>query len=213
MFGIPYQRVAIDDRYNPETLFMIPDFVYYMWLNPEEWNAMEENYGLRGLGDVMSRMYAGYPAYADYGAMLGLPGWQSPMDFNNYANNGGLDVPQMYLLIAECELRAGSISTAMHWLDLLRAKRLPADFEKLEGTVTSKADAISWIKKTMSAEFAWTDWVYIFRKRWNTETEWQTTLTRTIGGKTYTLSPTSKLWISAFPLNATEKNPNLTQNW
>ncbi len=213
MFGVPYQRVAIDDRENPETLFMVPTLVYYMWVNPEDWNALEENYGLRGLGDVMSRAYAGYPEYADYGAQIGLPGWQATMDFEHYTNLGGLDVPQMYIIIAECELRNGNIGGAMNWLDQLRAKRLPADFKKLEGNVTSKADAISWLKKTVVAEFLWDDWTYIFRKRWNTEPEWQTTLTRTVGGKTYTLSPTSKLWISAFPKNAVEKNPNLTQNW
>jgi hypothetical protein len=135
------------------------------------------------------------------------------MDFDHYQNKAGLSVPQMYLFIAECELRSGNIGTAMNWLDQLRAKRLPEGFEKLEGTVTTKADAIEWLKKTVAAEYLWTDWTYYTRKRWNVESEWATTLSHTIGGKTYTLRPDSKLWIFPFPVNATEKNTNLTNNW
>lgn len=213
MFGVPYKSAAIDDRNNEETIFCIPDLTYYGWVCPEEWNAMEENYGKRGLAELMSKAYAGYPAYADYGAMLGLSGWQAGTDFNNYANVGGLNTPMMYLIVAECELRAGNIGTAMNWLDKLRAKRLPEGYDKWEGTITAKGDAIEALKKTMAAEFLWRDWTFFWRKRWNTETEWQTTLSHTIGGKTYTLSPSSKMWIFPFPVNATQMNPNLTQNW
>ena len=119
----------------------------------------------------------------------------------------------MYLIVAECELRNGNIATAMNWLDQLRAKRLPEGFSPLEGTVTEKADAIQWLKKTVAAEFLWQDWTFVWRKRWNVESEWQTTLSHEIAGKTYTLRPDSKLWIFPFPLNAVEVNPNLTHNW
>lgn len=217
MLGNTYFVVPIDDRNNPETLFMIPDMNYYSWVAPSEWDWMEEEYGRRGTSDVMSKQYAGFiyqgRDYSDYGASIGLPGWNAAMDFDHYQNKAGLSVPQMYLFIAECELRSGNIGTAMNWLDQLRAKRLPEGFEKLEGTVTTKADAIEWLKKTVAAEYLWTDWTYYTRKRWNVESEWATTLSHTIGGKTYTLRPDSKLWIFPFPVNATEKNTNLTNNW
>ena len=215
--GTTYEFAAIDDRYNDETIFFIPSLIYYAWVCPNEWNAMEPEYGRRGLSTTMSKMYDGFVYngmdYGNYGSMIGLPGWEGCMDFDNYFNESGLDTPQMYLIVAECELRAGNISTAMNWLDQLRAKRMPEGFEKWEGTITSKEDAIACLKKTVAAEFLWKDWTYVWRKRWNTETEWQTTLSHEIGGKTYTLSPTSKMWIFPFPLNATQNNPNLTHNW
>ena len=215
--GEPYQFAGIDDRNNPETLFMIPSMIYYAWVSPNEWNAMEPEYGRRGLTATMAKQYAGFiyygMDYSDYGATIGLPGWEGAMDFDNYSNESGLCTPQMYLLIAECELRAGNIATAMNWLDQLRAKRLPEGFTPLEGTVTEKAEAIEWVKKTMAAEFLWKDWTFVWRKRWNTEAEWQTTLSHEIGGVTYTLKPDSKLWIAPFPLNAVEVNPKLTHNW
>jgi len=219
MMGGTYPYSGTDDRYNEETLFCVPGMVYYAWVCPNEWDNMEENYGRRALAQTLAKMYEGSiyvygMDYSDYGMLIGLPGWQSPMDFDNYLNQNGLDTPQMYLLIAECELRAGNIASAMNWLDQLRAKRLPADgFTPLEGAVTTKAEAIESLKRTVAAEFLWKDWTFVWRKRWNTEAEWQTTISRTIGGNTYTLSPDSKLWILPFPLNATERNPNLTQNW
>ena len=215
--GEPYQYAAIDDRYNDETLFLVPTMVYYAWVCPEEWNNMEPEYGRRGLSNTMRKQYAGFVYYgmdySDYGATIGLPGWEGVMDFDNYFNEAGLSTPQMYLILAECQLRNGNIASAMNTLDQLRAKRLPEGFSPLEGTVTDKAQAIEWVKKTMAAEFLWQDWTFVWRKRWNVESEWATTLTHEIGGKTYTLRPDSKLWIFPFPLNATEANPNLTQNW
>ena len=215
--GVPYQYAAIDDRFNAETLFCIPSMIYYAWVEPSEWNAMEPEYGRRGLSNTMRKQYEGYiyygMDYGDYGATIGLPGWEGSIDFDNQFNESGLNTPQMYLIVAECELRNGNIATAMNWLDQLRAKRLPEGFSPLEGTVTEKADAIQWLKKTVAAEFLWQDWTFVWRKRWNVESEWQTTLSHEIAGKTYTLRPDSKLWIFPFPVNATEKNSNLTNNW
>ena len=213
-----YKYIELDDRTNPETLFLTPDVNYYRWTSPTEWNTLEENYGLRGLGNTMGRQYYGFVDYgidySDIGALqAGLPGWDSLYDFDNYRNFLGLDVPQMYLIIAEAELQQNHIGTAMEWLDLLRDKRLPAGYEKLQGTVTGKADAIEWLEKTARAEYYNKGWAFYARKRWNTFPEWARTQTHTIDGKTYTLRPDSKLWIFPFPLNATERNPNLTNNW
>lgn len=200
-----------DERYIDETFFLTPNINWLVWTSPTEWNAMEENYGRRALSYTMGKMLG-----MDYGYLyVGLPGWDSPYDVmnQNYSNFLGFSTPQLYLIVAECELRSGNINSAMNWLDQLRAKRLPEEFDKLEGSVTSKTDAISWLQKTVAAEYLYQGWTFVWRKRWNTETEWQTTQTRTIGSTTYTLRPDSKLWIFPFPLNATEKNPNLTNNW
>lgn len=56
-------------------------------------------------------------------------------------------------------------------------------------------------------------------KRLNTETEYAKTITRVfpivtkdVEQKTYTLKPDSRLYIIPFPMDAREKNPNLTLN-
>ena len=213
-----------DERNINEWLFIIPAIHWLEWASPMEWNSLDPNYGRRALTYTMDRATG-----MDYGALfVGLPGWDSPYDvmFQNYSNAMGLHLPMMYLIIAECELRAGNISASMNWLDQLRAKRMPDGFEHWEGSVTEKGKAINpdgtyhadggaiaKLEQTVAAEFLWQDWTFVWRKRWNTESDWATTQTREIGGTTYTLRPDSKLWVFPFPKTAREKNLNLTNNW
>lgn len=216
--GVPYYFLSgFDDRRNDETLFLVPSTNFYLWVCPDEWNALEEDYGRRGLVSTMGKQYNGYNYhgvdYSDYGSYFALPGWQAATNYSDYMNTAGLSTPQMYLIVAECELRAGNIDNAMEWIDKLRSKRMPEGTEMLKGKITGQAAAQKTLMSTVSAEYLWTDWAYITRKRWNVESAWKTTLTRTIAGITYTLRPESKLWISPFPENATGYNPNLTQNW
>ena len=213
--SVSYQTATVDCRKNPESYFILPDMVYYSWVQPDSWNAIEDGYSTRDLMPTTSKMYKGYAGGAldDYGATLGLPGWESGNDFDNYSNNSGLESPMMYLICAECEIRSGNIDQGMAYLDQLRAKRLPADkFTAFKGKVTSLADAITKLKATSFAENLWTGWNFIERKRWNTEDGWKETLHRTIGGTTYTLEPSSNLWVFPFPNSARSMNPNLTSN-
>lgn len=117
------------------------------------------------------------------------------------------------MILAECELKSGNVDSAMGYLDLLRAKRLdPAGFKPLKGRVTSMAEAIDCFKNDYLAEFIWTAWTFVGRKRWNVDPEWRETLTRTIEGTTYTLLPASGLWVFPFPSNVREANPYMTSN-
>lgn len=214
-----YQYVKINAQTSPETYFLVPDEVYYLWTAPEEWNWLEADYGKRAFSETMAKSYAGFvyfgQNYEDYGGLMcGLSGWNTTVDFGNYTNAVGFSVPMMYLVIAECQLRAGNIRAAMSNLDTLRKNRMLTEkYTSLEESVTSKADAIEWMKKVMAGEMLWTDWTFIWRKRWNTETEWQTTISHEVGGKVYTLRPDSRLWVFPFPLNALNNNSNLTPNW
>lgn len=214
-----YKYVGIDAKTSPETYFLVPDQVYYQWTAPEEWNYLEANYGKRCFSETMAKAYAGFvylgQNFEDYGGyMCNLPGWNTISDFKNYTNAVGFSTPLMYLVVAECELRANNIKEAMSNLDTLRKSRMEAaNYSPLTDMVTTKADAIEWMKKVMAGELLWTDWTFYWRKRWNTETEWQTTISHEIGGKTYTLRPDSRLWIFPFPLNALNNNSNLTPNY
>lgn len=218
--GEPYQTSTVSAEKNPESYFVIPDYAYFQWVQPEVASKFEDGYATYFLFPTMDKLYKGigkvmpaYAAYEDYGGTIGLPGWDASQSFDVYTDDSGLNSPMMYFVLAECELKNGSVDKAMGYLDQVRAKRLPSDtYKPLQGTVTSKSDAIEHFKNDYIAENIWTPWVFIGRKRWNVNPEWRETLTRTIAGTTYTLAPTSSLWVFPFPGNVREANPNLTSN-
>lgn len=218
--GVPYKQSIVDAEENPETYFDMPQQVYYTWVQPEVAAKFEDGYATYSLFPTMNKQYKDVakvdPSLAiwdNYGEQLGLAGWDTGNDFQHYISISGLCSPMMYLVLAECELKNGSVDNAMGYLDLLRAKRLdPAGFKPLKGRVTSRAEAIDCFKNDYLAEFIWTAWTFVGRKRWNVDPEWRETLTRTIEGTTYTLLPTSGLWVFPFPSNVREANPYMTSN-
>ena len=158
-------------------------------------------------------------------------------NFNVFYSVNGLTTIDMYLTQAECEIRKDNISGAKAILEKIRERRtIQSEYAPL--AISTKSDAIAALKQISRIENFATSKNFINLKRWNaTETEWQTTLTKTltlapqgfmpINGypgngwmpippvttKTYTLSPQSPLWVFPFPQYATNFNPNLTQNY
>ena len=210
--GIPYEVSTIAGINNPEAYYLINLYINFVWITPSMWNAIEEGYATRDLFPTFRTLYAGTPN-ADIGMAFGLSGWNSGFDQTTHFSASALDTPHMYLICAETALRSGDISTSMGYLDQLRKNRLSSEgFTPFKGSVTTKEEAIAKIKITSFAENLWGVWNFIDRKRWNTEKDWETTLSRTFGGITYTLSPKSNLWVFPFPLNVRVANPNITSN-
>lgn len=155
-------------------------------------------------------MTIGIPSFVAVGAM----GTGAGTSWNTY----GLKTTQQYLIVAECEIRKGNYSEAMKYLDAIRAKRIdPTLYAPLEGSVTTKEDAIAHLKQTALGENLYSIFNFVERKRWNQLDDMKETLSRTfnlISGQsyTYTLAPDSPLWIFPFPGNAVDNNPNLKQN-
>lgn len=200
--GNPYDYSTPTCLENPEVYFGMPNMVYFSWVNPNLVALMEPTYAT----------YFLFTRDSD-GSSVGLPGWEGGNDFENYINDSGLAVSNMYLVIAEAAIKAGDINTAMENLDILRKSRIsPETYAPLKGNVTAKADAIKAFKADYIAENIWTWWNFIGMKRWNVDNDWKITLSQTLGDKTYTLKPESQLWISPFPANVTSKNPNITWN-
>jgi hypothetical protein len=156
-------------------------------------------------------------------SMAGLPypvvggmGTGAGQSWNTY----GLKTTQQYLIVAECEIRAGNFATAMEYLDAIRAKRIdPALYAPLKGTVNTKEAAVKHLKETALGELVYSPYNFVWRKRWNQLDDMKETITRTFdlamsGGGVYTfnLTPESPLWIFPFPMNARDNNPNLTPN-
>ena len=218
-YGATYEYSEITCFQNPEVYFCIPDLCYYLWMTPEMWDNMEDGYWSKDLIRKSSNSYIDMPEEDSSTRMdvtVGVPGWEAHNNIGygmNYFDMSGLSSPMMYLYIAECELRSGNIDMAMDYLDQLRKARMSAEkFVPVKGTISSKAEAIAKMKQVSFEENAWTCWNFMQRKRWNVEAEWETTLSRTLGGVTYTLSPKSNLWVFPFPKPARDANPNLVSN-
>lgn len=151
-----------------------------------------------GMGMAM----CGLP-YADVGGM----GTGAGSSWNTY----GLKTTQMYLIVAECEIRKENYSEAARYLDAIRSKRIdPELYAPL--SLGSKEDAIFHLKQTALGENVFSPYNFVERKRWNQLADMKETITRTLLGQTFSLTPDSPLWIFPFPGNAVDNNPNLKQN-
>lgn len=215
IYGGTYEISLISCLKNPEVYFPLPDLFYYMWLSPETQAYIEPGYAIYELAPLLSYSQINNPEPEDVGeSQVGLAGWMSSDNMSDaYDNTCALTSPMMRILIAECELRAGNIDAAMGYLDEVRASRIDPDrYTPFQGSVSTKAEAIEKLKLVSFEENLWNGWNFIQRKRWNVEPEWETTLTRTIEGTTYTLSPKSNLWVFPFPQPVRNANPNMTSN-
>lgn len=130
----------------------------------------------------------------------------------------GMKTTEVYLMLAECYAREGSLSEAMGIINQLRAKRI------LSGTTTLPVPGT--IKGTMNIiieerrkELLLGFHRFFDLKRLNNEPDYAKTVThtfpivnKTVPQVTYSLSPNSRLYIIPFPSGAMKLNPNLRLN-
>jgi hypothetical protein len=143
-------------------------------------------------------------------SFYGLAGIDMPFGLNIYFNASGLSTVDMYLVLAECKIRAGDIHGAMEILNNIRQKR---NDPCTPLAAANKSEAFAILKQVTRTENWFGPKHFISLKRWNTEEEYKTTLRKTLLGVEYELRPDSPLWVFPFPRNATGYNPNLTPNY
>lgn len=207
-----------------EEMFESPDYLRLQIFTQDLWDAFEEGHLVKDslLTDI--RIY-GTPQQAYSVCGLNVPCGYA---MNTYYSPLGLTTVDMYLTQAECYIREGKVAEAMDLLNQIREKRL---VNYTEATAASAEDAFAWLKRISRTENFATLKNFINLKRWNTEPAYQETLRKTIEWdvntydaegnvigterKTWSgeLTPDSPLWIFPFPQNATNYNPNLTQNY
>lgn len=146
-----------------------------------------------------------------YGSYLGMniPVWASQ---DVQYSPTGLTTVDMYLIQAECKIRANELTDAMNILNYIRERRIEEGVYAAK-TATNATDAFAVLKNVSRTENFFSYKNFINLKRWNTEDAYKETLHRTVLGVTYELRPDSPLWIFPFPRNATDFNENLTQNY
>jgi tetratricopeptide (TPR) repeat protein len=149
-----------------------------------------------------------------YGLMLsGVNGSYMYFGMQANVNEYGITSDRMYYTAAECYIRTGKISEGMDLINKVRKCRIDTDhYTPL--TAATEQEAMAQLQKAKWIECISTYENFFDCKRWNTETAYKRTITRTIPDVgTYTLAPNSPLWIFPFPLNATRRNSTLTQNY
>ena len=87
----------------------------------------------------------------------------------------------------------------------------PEQYQPL--TATTEQEAMRAMQRCKRIECLFTYNTFADMKRWNTEDAYRQTITRQLAGQTYTLSPTSPLWVFPFPKEAVRFNSSLTQNY
>ena len=210
MMGGLYPSLYLPPLKMEEDAFATYDLIFYEAITVEAQARAEAGYS------TITRIANMDMAY-DYlmptcPMMTGVDGLLT-FDLSSSWNTYGLKNTQIYLILAECAIRKGSIDESMRLLDQIRVNRIePNLYAPLQGAVTSKADAILHLKQVYQGEQYYTPYLFFTRKRWNQLDDWKETFTRDLLGTTYTLTPESKMWIFPFPQNAINNNPNLKQN-
>ena len=211
MIGGQYPSIYLPKLQLEEDYFHTYDLVFYEGITQEALDRFET-------GHAIPNRIANFDMAYDYlmptwSLLAGVPSLFT-YDLESSWNTYGLKSTQMYLILAENAIRKGNFDEAMKNLDVIRANRIePALYAPLQGSVSSKDDAIAHLKQTAHGEGVFTPWNFINRKRWNQLDDMKETFTRDLmTGTTYSLTPDSKFWIFPFPQNAINNNANLKQN-
>ncbi|GGE38969.1 SusD-like starch-binding protein associating with outer membrane [Pedobacter psychrotolerans] len=130
----------------------------------------------------------------------------------------GLKTTEVYLMQAECLARQNDLPGAMAVVNRLREKRILSGVVNLP-VPASRKETMNIIINERRKEMVLGFNRFLDLKRLNTEPEYAKTIVRTyplvnktVPQQTYTLLPTSRLYVIPFPLNVLKKNPNLTLN-
>ncbi|MGL5318261.1 MAG: RagB/SusD family nutrient uptake outer membrane protein [Bacteroidales bacterium] len=126
-------------------------------------------------------------------------------------NISGMRLSEVYLIIAECYARMGNASEAVKWINELRQYRFRAG-QVVTVSAQNAAEARQLVINERRMELVLSINSFFDMKRYTVIPEYRKTLTKTIRGVEYSLSPDSHMYIMPFSIEAMESNPNLIQN-
>lgn len=131
---------------------------------------------------------------------------------SSWQNCWGITTDRMYYCAAECYIRTGQIQKGIDLINTVRQLRIDAD-HYVPLTASTEQEAMALLQDCKWIECIDTYENFFDTKRWNSEPAYARTITRSLSDLgTFSIAPTSKLWVLPFPLNATRINKTLTQN-
>jgi hypothetical protein len=139
--------------------------------------------------------------FVDNGDGLGHKAFQGSYYGFALPQFGGIATDEMYLIRAECNARAGHTLVAMSDLNTLLKNRFKTGtFNNL--TTSSSDAALTMIITERRKELCFRNLRWSDLRRLNKDPRFQVTLTRTVNGQTYSLSPNSSRYV--LPLDPIE---------
>lgn len=145
--------------------------------------------------------------------------WNTSISYSKFQYMSvGMRTAEVYLILAEANARLSDVRESVRVLNLLREKRIKGAEAQLPEPATQREMMLAVIdERRKELPFGFSRFWDL--KRFNTEADYAKTITRTfplvstdVEQRTYTLRPDSRLYIIPFPVDAREKNPNLTLN-
>ncbi|MBE9602431.1 RagB/SusD family nutrient uptake outer membrane protein [Pedobacter sp. MC2016-24] len=123
----------------------------------------------------------------------------------------GPSVPEMLLIKAECEARAGNTNAALDLLNELRKKRFkPADYADL--SAANATVALGLVLDERKREFMGRGFRWFDQRRLSKDAGLVKTVTKVFKDVTYTLQPGSNRYTYAIADKYTQLNPEIVQN-
>lgn len=147
-----------------------------------------------------------------YPAFTGLGFWDRT-HYSDYSDGTpvGLTVNETWLIKAECLARAGKKDDAVQMLNDLRQKRFkPADFQPI--SAADDKEALQLVINERRIEFVGTGLRWFDQRRLNKDKGLAQTLTRSLGGSTFTLQPDGNGYVFPFASILISQSPEMTQN-
>lgn len=127
-------------------------------------------------------------------------------DFSNGPSRG-----EVYITEAETALRTGHVQEALNALNALRIKRYSATaYEPVTETDPEKLLPVILDERRRELMFKGLRWFDL--RRLNKEGIYTTTITHSLGGQTYTLTPNDPRYVMQFPQSVIDVNPLIQQN-
>lgn len=124
----------------------------------------------------------------------------------------GLNVPEVLLIKAETEARAGNTGAALTILNDFRKKRYNNASTYVDLTAGSPAVALQMVIDERKREFVGRGFRWFDQKRLSKDAGLIGTVTRVFNGNTYTLTPGSNRYVYPIADKYITQNPEITQN-
>ena len=131
---------------------------------------------------------------------------------NNDGTFIGPSVPEVMLIKAECEARAGNTSTALDILNTFRKKRYDNTVPYVDLTAGSPNTALHLVIDERKREFLGRGFRWFDQRRLAKDVGFVSTVTRVFKGVTYTLEPGSNRYTYPISDKNITQNPEITQN-
>ncbi len=217
-----YNNTPFPDLHkNDETIYVKYNYLYIGSISYAPWTksgfALASDFlSLFEANDIRNNFFTSPMVNNDGYNYIANNKWlANPNYLVNAINNIGLQVPELYLIKSECNarLQSGSVQAIIDDLNALRVKRhVAGTYTDLTTTDIPDFDtALDFVLDERRRELAFDDMRLFDMRRLMVLGEYGS-ISRTVNGVTYTMTPSSNNWVMNIPLKVMDYNNDWEQN-